>query len=133
MLPARTSPWRGILFTALLFAIEFLLHILFAAKAWDLAFLLVAIDLFFFSLFFAPIALILGGPSDHQVGQRVITIGTTIAVPLTMGYFWALNGMQWSDWLIGSAALPMASQVLWFRWERGLSGFLYSPFSDEEE
>ena len=133
MLPSRWNPWRGIILTLVIFAIEFGLHIVFAAKGWELLFLFVVIDLFILSVFFAPVALILGGPANHYVGQQVIAIGTTIAVPLTMGFFWAVNDMTWSYWLIGSTALPMLSQILWYRWERGLSNLIYRPLLIEEE
>tara|TARA_B100001105_G_scaffold103194_1_gene82772 strand:- start:83 stop:484 length:402 start_codon:yes stop_codon:yes gene_type:complete len=133
MLPSRWNPWRGIILTLFIFAIEFGLHIVFAAKQWDALFLFVVIDMFFLSVCFAPIALILGGPANHHVGEQVIGIGTTVAVPLTMGFFWAVNDMTWSYWLIGSTALPMLSQILWYRWERGLSCLIYHPVIVEEE
>lgn len=133
MLPSRWNPWRGIVLTLLLFGLEFWLHIVFASMGWEILFLLVVIDLFIICICFAPVALILGGPADHVVGQEVIKYGTLIAVPLTMGIFWAVNDMQWSNWLIGSTGIPLVLQIVWFRWERSLSGLLYGSISVEEE
>lgn len=133
MLPSRWNPWRGIILALALFGFEFLLHIVFAIMGWDLLFLLIVIDLYVICICFAPVALILGGPANHAIGQEVIKYGSMIAALLTMGIFWAANDMQWSNWLIGSTGIPLILQILWFRWERGLSGLLYGPISVEEE
>jgi hypothetical protein len=77
--------------------------------------------------------LLFGGPISHEDGLEVIQIGTWFAVPLTVGYFWAVNGMAWSIWLIGTMIFPLLSRTFWYRWERGFSLLLYSPLIDEEE
>lgn len=133
MFPPRSSVWRGIIFTSILFVVDFVLHIIFAANGWDIAFKVIAIELAILSICFAPIALLFGGPTNHEDGLEVIQIGTWFAVPLTVGYFWAVNGMTWSIWLIGTTAFPLLSRILWYRWERGFSLLLYSPLIDEEE
>ena len=133
MLPPRNSPWRGILIVGLIYVIDFILHIIFAAKGWDLAFRIIAWELALLSICFAPCALLFGGSPTHDEGLEVIRLGTWIAIPLTMGYFWAINGMQWSTWLIGSAAIPLMLRVVWYPGERWLSTLLYSALPDEEE
>ncbi len=98
----------------LFFAIDFSLHIIFAAQGWDFLFRLITIEIAIIVHAFGPLAVIIGGQRNSDDRVRAMKFGMALALPLTIGYWWAVNDMSWSDWLVATILVPLAVHVgLW--------------------
>ena len=87
------------------FSLDFILHIIFAANDWDLAFQIVAFEIAIIVHFFGPLALLCGGPIGIDTQKQVMKYGFIIGSVLTMGYWWAVNGMVFDWWIIATPTL----------------------------
>lgn len=126
---ARDRPWGGLLATAALFAVAFLLHIWFAANDWELMFQLVAIDLFILSHATGPCIIIIGGQTNDVARKTAMSLGLMISLPLTIGYWWGVNQMQWAEWLPSTILLPILLHIGLRPWQGWMAGLLW-PLQD---
>lgn len=98
------------------FAIDFALHIAFAAQGWDFLFRLIAIEIAIIVHAFGPLAVLIGGQRNSDDRVRAMKIGMALALPLTICYWWAVNGMAWSDWVVMTPLIAVAVHLaLWNR------------------
>ncbi len=114
-LPSKETPAFGIIITGILFSLAFGLHILFAALDWDVLFSLVAVDLFVFSQFYAPISLFIGSPKSFDEKKRTVLIGSFIGSPLTIGFWFAVNERNFEPWLILTGFIPILIGFIVYR------------------
>jgi hypothetical protein len=112
----RDQPWTGLGVVLFFFAIDFVLHIAFAAQGWDFLFCLIAIEIAIIVHAFGPLAVLIGGQRNSDDRVRAMKIGMAMALPLTIGYWWAVNGMAWSDWVAMTPLIAVAVHLaLWNR------------------
>ncbi len=110
----RDQPWTGLVIVMLIFCVDFLLHILFASLDWKIPFLLVAIEIALISHAVGPITLIIGGQRNRSDQNIVMKIGVALSIPLTMGFWWAVNDMSWANWIATTILFPAVLHLsLW--------------------
>ena len=110
----RDQPWTGLIAVLLFFGFDFLLHILFAALDWDLMFRIIAYEIALIVHTVGPLALLIGGPRNELAQNQAMKFGLIIAMPLSVGYWWAVNDMSWSMWLPATILIPIALHLaLW--------------------
>lgn len=125
---SRDTPVAGLAITATLFSLSFGMHIIFAAQGWDLLFNLVTIDLFFFTHMAGVVSVVLGGQRSSETRLMTMRIGMAISIPLSVSFWWAVNGMEWANWLAVMALIPIAIHLLLESKETSLA----SIFWDDE-
>ena len=65
-----------------------------------------------------PLALLIGGQRSSTDQKIAFQIGSILSIPLSIGYWWAVNGMSWENWLV---LTPMFALVIHlFFWPRQL-------------
>jgi hypothetical protein len=112
----RDQPWTGLGVVLFFFALDFVLHIVFAAQGWGFLFRLIAIEIAIIIHAFGPLAVLIGGQRNPDDRVRVMKYGLVLALPLTIGYWWAVNGMAWANWLVATILIPFAVHTaLWNR------------------
>lgn len=112
----RDQPWTGLGIVLFVFTLDFVLHIVFAAQGWDFLFSLVAIEIAIIVHAFGPLVVLIGGQRGEDDRVRAMKYGLMLALPLTIGYWWAVNDMSWSDWLVATILSPLAVHAsLWNR------------------
>lgn len=112
----RDQPWTGLGIVLFVFTLDFVLHIVFAAQGWDFLFSLVAIEIAIIVHAFGPLVVLIGGQRGEDDRVRAMKYGLMLALPLTIGYWWAVNDMSWSDWLVATILIPLAVHAsLWNR------------------
>ncbi len=109
-----------------LFSLDFVLHIIFAANDWDIAFRIIAVEIAIVVHFFGPLSLIAGGPNNELAQKRTMRVGTLVGSILTIGYWWAVNGMQYDHWIMVTPVLCILIYLLLISQSKRLAELFYS-------
>lgn len=78
-----------------IFSVLFVLHIVFAANAMDMAFTAVAMLISFQIIGFGPLTVALTG-NKNAVRRQTLRRSFLVALPLAFGLAWAYGDMAWS-------------------------------------
>ena len=90
---------RTVLYSAVIFTIIFIAHIIAAANDANLLFRIIATMITLQTLFLGGTFLFFHIHSTQTVRRDAFRIGSFISFPLSFGLGWAYAGMQWS-WMI---------------------------------
>ena len=121
----RDQPWTGLVVVLLIFCIDFLLHILFAALNWNLMFRIIAYEIALVVHAVGPLALLFGGPRNELAQNQAMKFGLILAMPLSMGYWWAVNDMSWAMWVPVTTLIPIALHMALWRHSSWFAGLLW--------
>ncbi len=109
------AKFQGLIIASTIFWLFFLLHIVFAAlNFWNL-FNLVAYSLFFCSHFHTLIALYFSNLDDTLTRLNLIKISTFFSIIYSIGYWYAVNDMNFEIWLLFSGLVPLFFSFLSYR------------------
>ncbi|MAT49073.1 MAG: hypothetical protein CMA27_04505 [Euryarchaeota archaeon] len=98
-----------------MFWLFFLLHIVFAAlNFWNL-FNLVAIAIFFFSHFHTLMTLYFSNLDEVLTKLNLIKISTFFSIIYSIGYWYAVNDMNFEIWLFLTGLVPLFISFLSYR------------------
>jgi len=108
--------WRGILLSAIIFALLFLTHIALAANGYSILFKIVAIIITIHAIAVGPTIILLGQISKVETKIIALKIGLLIAIPLNIGLGWAYAGMMISiSWMTSFVAVSIVLHLLAIR------------------
>ena len=106
---------RGLIIASTIFWLFFLLHIVFAAlNFWNL-FNLVAYSLFFCSHFHTLIALYFSNLDDTLTKLNLIKVSTFFSIIYSIGYWYAVNDMNFEIWIFFTGLVPLLISLIIFR------------------
>ena len=106
---------RGLFIASTIFWVFFFLHIFFAAlNLWNL-FNLVAISIFFFSHFHTLIALYFTSSNNDLTKLNIIKTSTFFSIIYSIGYWYAVNDMNFEIWLFLTGLVPLFISFLSYR------------------
>ncbi len=89
----EVSAMRSVIVFSSMYALLFLLHIVFAANDFDLLFRIVAIVLVIMTFFCGPVLWFIGN-GDESTFAAIIKTGFFISIPLAVGIAYAFTDME---------------------------------------
>ena len=89
MLGNASGLFRGICFSATLYATLFLAHIVAAAQEWDMIFKIIAVSITLLTFTVGPSIHVLGKIQTHEEKMKVNSLGHVIGIVLAFGLAWA--------------------------------------------
>ncbi|MDP6640708.1 MAG: hypothetical protein QGH90_04850 [Candidatus Poseidoniaceae archaeon] len=122
----RDQPWTGLAVVMSVFALDFLLHILFAAWGWTIMFKIIAVEIAIIVHAVGPLALLIGGQRSSTDQKIAFQIGSILSIPLSIGYWWAVNGMSWDNWLVLTPMFALAIHLLFWPRQMWLASLFFT-------
>jgi len=98
---------RGLIFASSLFWFFFILHIIFASNGFLNLFRLVVICIFFLSHFHSLIALYLSKLDNNLSKTFLIKYSTIFSVIYSIGFWYAVNNMNFEIWIFSTGLAPL--------------------------
>ena len=107
---------RGLIIASTFFCFFFVLHIIFASMELWLLFNLVAIIIFFISHFHSLIALSFSRLEDNSSKIFLIKISTFFSITYSIGYWYAVNEMNFEMWVFVTGIIPLIISLFILRY-----------------